>query len=150
MCDAGTCARCGDRLIHQTRRGADESSSAYGQHIHDTYPRDFYALDADLVTFRDADGVLRVVEHKFPGQSISGGQRRVLRLLALGIAELARWGHIRDESGAFLYTAGAPWDRAVVQRITPSTTGPALGPPVELTGRQLREFNTGRTIGESP
>ena len=78
MCGPQTCPDCGDKLIHQHQRKGNESSSGLGQHIHETYPKDFDWMDIDGVIFKSSRRLLRIVEHKEPGKSLSGSQRRVL------------------------------------------------------------------------
>ena len=46
-CKNYRCPECGDRLIHQEKRGMNESASALGQYIHDNYPNTFWFMDVD-------------------------------------------------------------------------------------------------------
>lgn len=142
-CQEHVCADCGDRLIHQTRRGHNESSSAYGQHIHDDHPNDFFWLDVDGGIYKNATRVLRFVEHKFPGGNLSKGQRTVLPLLARAVESLVVSGDVHPQSGVFVVTAEPPWGESHITRVTASTSS---GVAYRVAGTALRQFETGHVV----
>jgi hypothetical protein len=103
--DRIVCRGCGDRMIHQSNRQAHESSSRFGQWIHDEFGRTFYAADIDLVVFKKQTRILRVLEHKPTGGSLSEGQKRILSLAAIAVKVLALTRMIDSESGVFVVWA---------------------------------------------
>lgn len=123
------CAETGDQLIHLWFRGRDESSSAFGQFIHEhvTGKTTICDVDGQLVdgnkpsemqegqihqlhfTFGDVQR-LRVLEHKPPGDKLSQGQEWVVtvwrRLIYLGIQD----GYISTASGVYVIEGCPPWE----------------------------------------
>lgn len=112
---------CGDRLIHQSQRGPDESSSLLGQWVHDEYPRTFDWMDIDGAAWKASLRRLVIFEHKYPGQQLRGSQRRVLpvfaRLVGLGIAQ-----GILTSGGAVLLYGKPPFDAAHATLYRPDGT----------------------------
>ena len=107
-CEQRRCPSCNDLLIHQAARRGDESSSVFGQFIHDQFPNEFYWLDIDGVIYKRTTKILRVVEHKpASGRGLSSSQRTVLPILAsmLGVSRSCRLLH--PESGVFVVTTTA-------------------------------------------
>jgi len=68
-CPPQRCPVCEDRMIHQSNRGKDESSSAYGQHIHDDYRPMFFWADIDGIIFKRATQIMRKQSGIFVVQS---------------------------------------------------------------------------------
>jgi hypothetical protein len=101
-CAANVCQDCGDALIHQARRGAHESSSELGQFVHDNYGTSFYYMDIDALTYSFATGILRIIEHKKPGDSVRGSQRSCLPLMQESIEHLISAGRLAQGSGVFV------------------------------------------------
>lgn len=119
-----SCPECGDSLIHQTNRGPHESSSAFGQYIHDRgeYDRGEWArmfwMDIDGAIFKQRTGVLRIIEHKPVGGGLSSGQKEVLPLLAKALQLLAATGLVHPQSGVFVIHSDHPHDRALIAQIS--------------------------------
>ena len=101
-CGESFCQTCGDALIHQSRRGAHESSSELGQFVHDNYWTSFYYMDIDALTYSFSTGILRIIEHKKPGDAVRGSQRTCLPLLQESIEHLVSAGRLAQGSGAFV------------------------------------------------
>ena len=143
------CNDTGDRLIHQTERGPHESSSAWGQHIHDNYQRSFTFGDIDgFIYWRDAASdqrVVRIVEQKYPGQHPGYAQGSALRVLAGIVNTAIHWiPSLHPSSGVFLYesrdfTKGRLW------RLNPTKDRTPLG---EISGELLERFETGKPAEE--
>ena len=109
--------RCGDQLIHNSARGPHESSSAFGQHIHDHYPTTFYCSDIDAAILKQSTHILRVIEHKEPGREIKPSQSAILSLLAIGIDVLTNVHYLNPQSGAFAVWSSPPFATGTVGRI---------------------------------
>ena len=101
-CPQSHCGECGDRLIHQSSRGAHESSSELGQYVHDNVTKFLSWMDIDGVAWEMHDDVLRIIEHKRPGQRISIAQRRILPKLATMLERAVLEGELGQGSGAFV------------------------------------------------
>lgn len=101
-CAERVCSNCGDALIHQSRRGAHESSSELGQFVHDNYCTSFYYMDVDALTYSFSTGILRIIEHKKPGDAVRASQRSCLPLLQESIEHLVSAGRLAQGSGAFV------------------------------------------------
>jgi hypothetical protein len=144
-CQLTYCHECGDRMIHQTNRGPHESSSAYGQHVHERYGRTFYFTDGDALTFKRSSQILRVIEHKYSGGVLSPGQRVILPLIAIGLDSLAHLHGVDPASGVFVMYADAPFECVAVRRVMPDITF-TLGEPQLLAGPALDAFNTGERV----
>lgn len=95
------CPDCRDRLIHQENRGHHESSSAFGQFVHDKFGNDFWAGDIDQYQMRRTDKTFRILEVKKPGGKLSSGQRALLPILADGLA-VSGPAHGYSETGVFV------------------------------------------------
>lgn len=145
MCDwRQDCPACGGPLIHQHQRGRHESSSAYGQHIHDDYPVEFDAIDLDLVIRKSTTKIVRLIEHKPDNRALSAAQERVLPLLAKGVDHLIVSGLVDRESGVFVVASAPPFREAFVRRIQPRRWLSETAPWSEwLEGDRLRAFETG-------
>lgn len=144
-CHARTCPDCGDKLIHQRARTTKESSSALGQHIHDSYPKVFDWMDIDGVIYKKSMRLMRIVEHKEPGKSLSASQSRVLPILALGINAAIADGLLHERSGVFVTWSSAPYGTASVARVLPKQEL-TLGPSVAMGSAQFDEFKTGNVV----
>jgi len=101
-CRQSHCGECGDRLIHQSSRGAHESSSELGQHVHDNLTPLLSWMDIDGVAWEMHEDVLRILEHKRPGQRISTAQSRILPKLATMLEQAVLEGQLGQGSGAFV------------------------------------------------
>lgn len=146
MCRSRTCPECGDALIHQTQRGPHESSSPFGQFIHNSLGNTFYRVDDDQAShYKRATKVLRHIEHKFTGQIQSPGQVVVMAKWALAIRELVYMKDVHPESGSFVVYSDPPFTRGVIHRVDPGNG--ALGDGVALTDDDWGRFLTGLEIG---
>ncbi|HEX6970237.1 MAG TPA: hypothetical protein VF174_15690 [Micromonosporaceae bacterium] len=149
-CGRTDCPSCGHPLIHQINRGNGESSSAYGQHIHDTYPQDFFWADVDGVIYKLATGIMRIVEHKPVGGSLRKSQTNILPMLAAALDVLVVEEVLNQDSGVFLVESDPPFDSARVRRYRREEDGkwvPGYArDAVELTGNDLRNFETGMPV----
>jgi len=113
---------CGDLLIHNGARGANESSSAFGQHIHDDYGKEFYWADVDGVIYKMANKIMRVIEHKPLGAPVKPSQRSILPLLAIGIDTLVKVHYLNPQSGAFIVWSAPPFGTGSVARVRADTS----------------------------
>jgi len=149
-CKDEFCPTCGERLIHQFGRGINESSSAYGQHIHDDYPQDFYWADIDGVIFKVDTGVLRIIEHKPAGVGLRQSQRTILPMLAAAVEFLVRDEGLHSDSGVFVVNSDHPFDTAAVRRYRRDDRGKWVPggdrEAVQLNGSDLRNFETGHPV----
>lgn len=144
------CPACGDRLIHQRYRRSDESSSAFGQWIHDTFPNTFYHADVDSAIFKRATAILRVLEVKKHGQPLKPSQTAVLPILASGVAVHIAAGELDPVSGVFKVETDEPFDSGGrVAQVRPvldrgeRLSGPYVGPFSDLEGIEWVRFVTG-------
>lgn len=144
-CSKSVCQECGDVLIHQGKRGWRESSSAYGQHIRDDYATTFFFLDIDGCIYKVKTKVLRVIEHKRPTQSLKNSERDVLGLFAIAVDNLISREIVHPQSGVFVLYANDPWKDAVAMAI-----GSGQSRSAELSGRKLKQFETGEIMAEWP
>ncbi len=136
-----TCPACGDKLIHQSNRGSTESSSEYGQHIFDSYQKNFFWMDVDGIIYKRNTGIMRIIEHKTDlGATLRPSQKTVLPMLAKAIDFLIVNNIISAGSGVFFVRSAPPWKHAVVRKIG-STTGDVL-----LDGERLKSFETGLVV----
>ena len=150
MCEhPNVCSVCGDRLIHQSQRGRHESSSAYGQHIHESYPIVFDAIDFDMAISKNMTRILRLVEHKASERPVlSPAQERILPILDKGISHAVIEGKLSPESGVFVVASTAPWEEALVRRVSARRWLGEAEPWYEhLVGDRVRAFETGLPIG---
>jgi hypothetical protein len=149
-CRRLNCPDCGDNLTHQTDRGLDESSSAYGQHIHDTYDNQFFWADIDGVIYKMATGIMRVVEHKPRGGTLRQSQTRILPMFASAVDILAAEEIVNADSGVFVINSDWPYSSALVRRFRRDDDG--LWVPgrtvdgIELSGGDLVNFETGMPV----
>lgn len=137
-----TCPGCGDNLIHQSNRGKHESSSAFGQHVHNHVPDDLYYADIDGAVFKVDTRVLRIIEHKPSHGELSSGQKAILPLLGLGIRSLAANELVHPQSGVYVVHSEPPFGTASVQRYR-HWRGYGDEPPVEMTGERWVRFLAG-------
>jgi len=138
-----SCPECGDRLIHQGNRGWRESSSAYGQHMHDDRSHNHYFMDLDGVIYKRETRILRIIECKKPGQSLKKSEETVFNFLC-HIMKYAMSGNkswLHPESGVYVVHASEPFD---VANVTNYMTGESL----ELRGDLLRRFEEGLPIND--
>lgn len=76
------CSVCAQLLIHKGSRSYHESSSYFGQIIYNLLPHEFTWIDIDGALYRRSIRLLRIFEHKSPGQHRKGAQQELLELLA--------------------------------------------------------------------
>lgn len=150
------CPACGDRMIHQTKRGPDESSSAFGQFLHDRLPRQFNVVDDDadlylglygLNAHARSTGILRKLEHKFSDQDLSRSQKEMLPLYAAMFYYGCAYRVLQPGSGVWIVTADEPFDSAMIQRVLwspPSST--SWDEPIRLEGSDWHNFCMARPI----
>ena len=146
MCQQRVCPECGDHLIHQTKRGSRESSSAFGQFIRDTYPSTFDHMDIDSVIRAASVGILREIEHKFTGQQVKPSQQRILPLKAAITEESVKLGINKPGSGVFVVWADDPFESLLVCRVAPDPRAFVLVATELLTGKRRDAFCTGRPL----
>lgn len=139
------CPECGDTLIHQDRRGPHESSSHLGQWVHDSVALDMFWLDIDGVSLRNETRVLRIVEGKPRGGSMSNSQKTALPLLAKAVQLLASTGLIHEQSGVFVVYSDHPHDVALVEQVK-GWQSRAVQPVVELGGEAWTNFLRGKVM----
>jgi hypothetical protein len=112
-------------MIHQENRGHHESSSAFGQFIHNTYPTKFWFGDLDGYLLRLPDnegpGSLRLFEIKKPGGNLSAGQKKLLPILAQAIPSVAKRNGF-PEAGVFCLQWANGKREANVTRFNPDGT----------------------------
>jgi len=135
------CPDCQDRLIHQENRGHHESSSTFGQFVHDNFEKDFWAGDIDQYQMRRTDKTLRVFEVKKPGGQLSSGQRELLPILADGLA-VSGPNHGYLETGVFCVEWGMGKLSAVITQFLPGGRIYRF----ELRGEGFVRFVTARSI----
>jgi hypothetical protein len=139
------CARCGDAVVHQCNRQSWESSSAFGQHLHDDLPNDFYMMDIDAAIYARATGILRVIEHKPRGSGISPGQRTVLPLLARALASI-------DRASVWVVRSDWPFAQGLAAQVLPEWPF-TMGDAVPLDGSDWAAFQRARPVipeGQTP
>lgn len=88
------CINCDQLLIHEGSRQSHESASLFGQIIHNLLPRVFTFCDIDGALYRRSIRLLRLFEHKAPGQHRKHAQQEILELLSRIIE------HIKNCEGA--------------------------------------------------
>ena len=142
MCRRWECPDCRDQLIHLVNRGADESSSEFCQYIHDELPNEFFLVDNDATIYKKKTRIMRELEHKYVGQSLSRGQCDVLPIKALNMRAAVDNGLVDEVSGVFVIWTDAPFSSAVVQRVLPLRRM-ELGRSFQIDGEQLRRFLSG-------
>lgn len=142
-CIRRNCPECGDLLIHQSNRGHNESSSAFGQHVHDDLGKEFFFADIDGAVFKRRHKLLRVIEHKPRSGGPSKGQMSILPLLAVGVRVLTVVGTLHIESGVFIVNSDAPYESGRVIRI--GRSGPQND--LEMSGDLFEAFKTGEPLG---
>lgn len=76
------CLNCAEYLIHLGSRNINESASELGQIVHDILPHEFTWIDIDGALYRRSIRLLRLFEHKSPGQHRKPAQRELLELLS--------------------------------------------------------------------
>jgi hypothetical protein len=87
-CPRTFCPGCDEEMIHRDNRRHYESASGLGQIISRDGPRTFTVGDIDLYLWKDLLGreLIRLLEHKQPGQPLKAMQQKVLRRLEALIA----------------------------------------------------------------
>lgn len=144
-CQPRSCPDCGDRLIHQSKRGPGESSSAFGQFVHDKIGRVMYWADIDGAALRNKTKVLRIIEHKPPNGNPSESQKAILPLLAKAIQLLASTGLVHEQSGVFVVRSEHPHDKAQIWQIE-GWAGRGKGLRTVLSGDLFRHFIEGEIL----
>lgn len=145
------CPECGDRLIHQNNRGMHESSSGYGQYLHDKHGNVFWLMDIDLIIYKRATKILRIGEQKPLRGSPRPSQRFLLPLLAVGLKTLVMVGVLHRQSGVFVIFADPPFEGGITVREVEPILGSvlfSLGPEIVLNGATRTKFETGLDLTE--
>lgn len=141
-CATRHCLDCHDALIHQSARGAHESSSVLGQYVHDHPDKQFYWMDVDGLVYKSSDRRLRFIEHKPLGSVISRGQGRILPILATAL-DLAKREGIINQGSVVTLTGNPPFD-------VPSTATLYLPDGTtrthDLNREQVDQLVTGRSV----
>lgn len=136
-----SCPHCKDKLIHQNNRGPRESSSGLGQHVFDRIDHVMDLVDIDLVVFKRATRLLRIIEAKPPGGELGIAQRFVMPIIALAIRVLAGIGELHRDSGVYVLETGPPFETGVARSVGWTTLGTvAMGRAVQLADVHLRAF----------
>lgn len=137
------CTECDRLLIHKGSRSRHESSSYFGQIVHNECPDNFTAVDIDLAIYRRSIRLLRFIEHKSPGQRLdrNSGQRELLELLADMIEHLKscpqaqRQFRLHADSGSFLIEGdpheGNQLGDSKITNLFKGYAGPPLAPATE-------------------
>lgn len=144
-CTRTDCMGCGEPMIHMGTRGAHESSSPLGQHIHDTYPTTFYYADVDAVIYKRANRMLRVIEHKYRGGSVKPSQKTILPLLAIGVRILVMVGYLHPNSGVYVVWSDTPFTTATAAKVLAQMSY-CTGPLVDLDPDLFTAFKTGESV----
>lgn len=151
-CPDNVCPSCGDKLIHQHNRSINESSSSYGQHIHNDHGNEFYWADVDGIIYKLATGILRMVEHKPIGGTLRPSQIRILPLMAAALDVLVAEDVLHPDSGVFVVNSDPPHTHALVRRYRRDDDGNWIpgrsDDAVKLEGDRLRDFETGESVPE--
>ena len=132
-------------MIHQNARTGHESSSALGQHIHDTYPKVFDWMDVDGVIFKKSKKLMRIVEHKEPGKTLSESQKRILPILAIGIQVAKDRNLLHPRSGVYVVWSSTPFLTADVSEVLPVPRF-MLDDIVRLDPESFAHFKTGEIV----
>jgi hypothetical protein len=130
LCRRTFCDDCGQELIHRDHRNGYESASALGQIIH-RMKHTFTVGDIDLYYFKRALRLLRLLEHKQPGQSRKGPQNEVLNLLDRIIA------HYVDCTGQLHPHSGVYVMQGLVDAAAEGRHATRLGGPQVVTNERL-------------
>lgn len=135
------CTECDRLLIHKGSRSPYESSSYFGQIVHNLCPKSFTAIDIDLAIYRRSIRLLRFIEHKSPGQHRKDAQRELLELLADVIDHLKscpqaqRQFRLHADSGSFLIEGdpheGNQLGDSKITNLSKGYNGPPLAPATE-------------------
>lgn len=145
-CGKYKCPDCKERLVHQDSKGPDESTSGYGQYIHDNYGNTFYWMDGDGILFKKRNRMLRFIEHKEFRQQLRPSQETILPILATLIQMLVMVRVIHEQSGVFVVYSDPPYvDAITVRQIQPQWTL-EFDAPITLDGVEKMHFETGEEI----
>lgn len=128
--------------MHWEPRGPDESTSSFGQWIHDKLPNTFWLVDDDIRpnhwSIRKLKSrIYREIEHKWRGQPVKPSEQDVMVLRAIGIQHLIAEGYISPFSGAFVFWSDAPFISAVAEKVAADGS---YGLPIRLHGEQVKQF----------
>jgi hypothetical protein len=143
--DLGNCPQCGDKVIHQGNRGANESSSALGQFVHDALPRAFHFADIDGVVFKKWTKVYRKIEHKPLDGKVSGSQRDILPIEAIALDAVKVAENLHPQSGTFVLWTNGDFTSGKVTRVKP-TRPFETGPVIDLDRPMLSKFLSGEVM----
>lgn len=101
------------------------------------------AVDVDLDVHARSTRILRRIEHKFPGGTLSRAQLDVLPLYSEALGAIAARGRIDESSGVFIVECEIPPAGATIERVW-SDFAPAGR--YKLDARQLANFLTARPL----
>jgi hypothetical protein len=128
--------------MHWGPMGPHESSTALGQWVHDSIPRDFWFKDDDVrpehfTVGKVSTHIFREIEHKFRYQLLSIGELELMTLQARAIQSLVDRREVSPFSGAFVVYTDPPYVTAAVEKIHPDGTKSL---PIRLMGEQVKRF----------
>ena len=140
------CPTCKDVLIHQNNRGLNESSSGFGQHIHDEYPCIFDVCDTDMIVHKSQYRLLRWIEQKPVDQDVRPSQRRILPFFAMMIKLLAnQFRKLDPQSGVFIVWSNPPYSVASIAQVLARWTY-EIGPIETFDSERFTKFKTGELL----
>lgn len=139
------CSECGDVLIHQSNRGPHESSSAFGQYVHDRLGNEMYWLDVDGVIYKKKTQILRIIEHKPHLGRPSDSQKYVLPLIAKAVQLLSATGLIHKQSGVFYVFSDHPHEVVLVEQVKGWSLRSVMAAR-QMSGTEWRSFLLGEEI----
>jgi hypothetical protein len=132
------------------QRGPHDSSTEFGQYIHDQLERKFNAIDDDRVVYvtkgalkvyARSTGILRHLEHFYPGAELSDAQKETLPLLAACFWYGVQQRVIQPGSGVFTIEAAAPFESGEIRpQLWHPTSGFRVGEPFALAGAEFARF----------
>ena len=149
MCKDYRCPECNDRLIHQHRRGRHESSSAFGQWVHEKVPAQMDFSDTpdwSAVRQRTDPPLYIGIEHKTLNGKVSESEQFTLPRFAK-MVELATPHIWHPESRVVVLYCDPPFDKAYMQEVTPGTVWHE-NDQVLLDQKQLVDLVMARTSRE--
>jgi hypothetical protein len=148
-------------MIHQLHRKNDEAASAYLQHLRADRPHNFTVCDADGWIYKRETKIARFVEHKPRGGRVQRTTAEILALQSEMIRRSVGISVLHPQSGVFIVYADPPFESAFAEWVDPWgmtvprwESGPTWAANVpfsrELTGEDLRIFETGEAFPDGP
>lgn len=123
-CRFSECQQCGQPITHNgERHGIRVAASKWSGYLNQTYPNEFWVTDIDAVIAKAETRIVRVTEHKEPGQALKASQKHVLPKIAFGIESLVMLGVLAPSSGVFVvYSTSTDFEFGHVSRVRPNGT----------------------------